>query len=92
MVDRGSAIFESASGCQLHRDPTSGKVKFLHLGRWKGSLTKEDLPVQYIALSEQLDMVGVQLMASYLHTRKSNCDVLQDKVKNVVVQVLHHQP
>ena len=84
LVDRGSAIFESASGCQLHCDPTSGKVKFLPLGRWKGSLTKEDLPVQYIALSEHLDMVGVQLMASYLHIIKSNCDVLQDKVRNVI--------
>ena len=37
---------------QLHCDPTSGKVKFLQTGRWKVSLTMEDLPVQYIALSE----------------------------------------
>jgi hypothetical protein len=29
-------------------------------------------------------MVGVQLKASFLHTRKVNCDVLQDKVKNVI--------
>jgi hypothetical protein len=54
------------------------------LGRWKGSLTKEDLPVPYIAISEHLDMVGVQMKASFLHTRKVNCDVLQDKVKNVI--------
>ena len=32
LVDKGSAIFEAASGCKLHRDPTSGKVKFLPLG------------------------------------------------------------
>ena len=38
VVDQGSAIFEAASGCVLHRDPKSGKVKFLPLGRWRGTL------------------------------------------------------
>ena len=58
-IDRGAALFEAASGCALHRDPLSGKVKFLPLGRWKGNLQQEDLPVNYIALSDHLDMVGV---------------------------------
>ena len=57
IVDRGSSLFESASGCVLHRNPASGKVKFLPLGRWRGTLTIEDLPVNYIVLSEHLDMV-----------------------------------
>ena len=57
LVDQGSSLFEKASGCILHRDPASGKVKFLPLGRWKGTLTKEDLPVNYIAISDHLDMV-----------------------------------
>ena len=65
MVDRGSALFEAASGCVLHRDPTSGKVKLLPLGRWKGTLQQEDLPLKYVALSDHLDMVGVQLKATY---------------------------
>ena len=77
-VDRGSAIFEAASGCRLHRDPASGKVKFLPLGRWKGTLTMEDLPVKYIVISEHLDMVGVKLKASFLQTRKTNCVECQD--------------
>ena len=33
LVDKASALFESASGCRLHRDPTSQKCKFLPLGR-----------------------------------------------------------
>ena len=37
LIDQGSALFEAASGCKLHRDPTSGKVKFLPLGRWRGT-------------------------------------------------------
>ena len=65
IVDIGSALFEAASGCHLHRDPASGKVKFLPLGRWRGTLTREDLPVNYIVLSEHLDMVGVKLFSSY---------------------------
>ena len=68
LVDTGSSIFEAASGCILHRDPSSGKVKFLPLGRWKGTLQQEDLPVNYIALSEHLDKVGVQLKATYTQT------------------------
>ena len=82
VVDRGSALFEAASGCILHRDPASGKVKFLPLGRWKGTLSREDLPVNYIVLSDHLDMVGVKLLATYQKTRKVNCDELLDKVKN----------
>ena len=34
LIDEGSAFFESDSGCILYRDPSSGKVKFLPLGRW----------------------------------------------------------
>ena len=82
-IDQGSSLFEAASGCKLHRDPASGKVKFLPLGRWKGTLTNEDLPAKYIVLSEHLDMEGVKLMASFQKTRKLNCDELQRKVLNM---------
>ena len=84
IVDQGSALFEAASGCNLHRDPASGKVKFLPLGQWKGTLKQEDLPVDYIVLSDHLDMVDVQLMASYQKTRKSNCDDLQIKLQHTI--------
>ena len=84
LVDNGSLLFEKASGCILHRDPTSGKVKFLPLGRWRGSLTQEDLPVNYIALSDHLDMVGVQLKATHTQTRKSNGDLLQERVTSTI--------
>ena len=35
-------------------------------------------------ISEHLNMVGVKLMASYLHTRKSNCGAVQEKVSDVI--------
>ena len=84
IVDKGSSLFEAASGCILHRDPTTGRVKFIPLGRWRGTLQQEDLPVNYVAISEHLDMVGVQLKATFTQTRKMNGDALQDKVSKVV--------
>ena len=45
-------------------------------------MSREDLPVYYIVMSNYLDMVGVKLLATYQKTRKVNCDELVDKVKN----------
>ena len=84
LVDKGSSLFEKASGCILHRDPASGKVKLLPLGRWKGVLQQEDLPVKYIRISDHLDMVGVQLSATFCQTRQVNGEKVQERVKNVV--------
>ena len=84
LVDRASLLFERASGCELHRDPASGKVKFLPLGRWRGTLQQEDIPLPYIVLSEHLDMVGVVLKATYTQTRKINCDEVLDKFGKVL--------
>ena len=76
-VDHSLALFEQASGCKLHRDPLNKKCKFLPLGRWKTSLRQIDIPCDYMTLSDHLDMVGVTLMASWVQTRKANCDILQ---------------
>ena len=84
LVDRASLLFENASGCELHRDPTSGKVKFLPLGRWRGTLQQEDIPLPYILLSEHLDMVGVVLKATYTQTKKTNCDELLERFSSIL--------
>ena len=84
LVDSGSSLFEKASVCILHRNPASGKVKFLPLGRWRGTLCQEDMPVNYIAISDHLDMIGVQLKATHTQTRKVNGDSLVDKVKTTM--------
>ena len=84
LVDQASLLFENASGCELHRDPSSGKVKFLPLGRWRGTLQQEDIPLQYIVLSEHIDMIGVVLKATHTQTRKVNCDDLKDKFGKIL--------
>ena len=86
LVDEASALFEAASGCRLHRNPTSQKCKFLPLGKWRQSLQQEDLPnsCQYMVLSDHLDMVGVQLRATWVQTRKANGDKIQDRVSKTI--------
>ena len=78
LIDNASRLFEEASGCQLHRDPASGKVKFLPLGRWKGTLQQEDLPVRYVRLTDQLSMLGVVLTAKYVNTRRINAESVKE--------------
>ena len=84
LIDEGSCLFEHASGCKLHRDPTSGKVKLLPLGKWKKSLKLDDLPVNYVSISDHLDMVGVTLKSTYTQTRQANGDQLVNRVTNTI--------
>ena len=83
LVDHASALFERSSGCKLHRDPTAGKCKFLPLGKWRTSLTQDDIP-SFMLLSDHLDMVGVELRATYTQTRKINGDIVQDRVQKII--------
>ena len=55
-VDNSLALFERASGCKVHRDPLNKKCKFLPLGKWRTSLKQEDIPCDYMTLSDHLDM------------------------------------
>ena len=50
------------------------KCKFLPLAKWRRQLQQTDLPAecQYFVVSDHLDMVGVQLRATWVQTRKEN--------------------
>ena len=76
LVDRACSLLERASGVKLY--------KFIPLGRWRGTLTQEDLPHQYVRLSDHLDFVGVELRATFSQTRKVNGEILQERIKNTV--------
>ena len=82
IVDEAAAKFERASGCKLHRDPQAGKCKFFSLDRWRGYLQQEDIPCNYMVLSDYLDMVGVILKAT--QTRKANGDEIQTRIRNII--------
>ena len=84
LVDKAMALFERASGCRLHRDPTNKKCKFLPLARWRGTLTQEDIPCNYMTISDHLEMIGVELRATWSQTRKANGDIVQKRVSDTV--------
>ena len=86
LVNDASALFEAASGCKLHRDPASLKCKLLPLGKWRQQLSQDDLPddCKYFVLSDHLDMVGVQLRATWIQTRKANGDIIQQRVSSTI--------
>ena len=86
LVDKASAMFEAASGCILHRDPASQKCKLLPLGKWRTSLKQEHLPpsCNYMAISDHLDMVGVELRSTWTQTRKANGDILQNRITSTI--------
>ena len=69
LVDKACRLFELSSGCRLHRDPGSNKCKMLALGRWKGTLEQEDVPLPYLRLTDHLDYLGVRLYSNYNATR-----------------------
>ena len=83
-IDVACTLFEKSSGCHLHRDPAAGKCKFLALGRWRGNLQQEDIPLNYMVLSDSLEMVGVELKANWVQTRKTNGDIIQNRVNTTI--------
>ena len=82
LVDKACSLFERSSGCRMHRDPASNKCKMMALGRWKGTLTQEDIPLPYLKLSDHLDYLGCKLYANYTKTRQQNGEILKKKVKD----------
>ena len=84
LVDKACELFEKSSGCRLHRDPASNKCKVLALGRWKGTLQQEDIPLPYLKLTDHLDYLGCILYANYCATRRENGEILKKKVKDLI--------
>ena len=84
LVDKAMALFEKASGCKLHRDPATKKCKFLPLARWRGTLEQDDIPCNYMTISDHLEMVGVELRATWAQTRKANGDIVQQRVADTL--------
>ena len=84
LVDKAAKMFELSSGCVLQRDPVTGKCKVLPHGRWRQSLQQEDISFSYMKICDSLSMVGVELTASWVTTRKLNNDELQKRVQSCI--------
>ena len=62
-------------------DPDSNKRKVLLIGRWKGVLQQEDIPLAYLKITDHLDYLGCKLYADYVSTRRENGDILKKTVR-----------
>ena len=82
LVDFACNLFEKSSGCRLHRNPDSNKCKVLLLGRWKGQLQQEDIPLPYLKIADHLDYLGCKLYADYSSTRRENGELMKKKVRD----------
>ena len=84
MIDKIMKKFEEASGCRMHRTAASGKCKILRLGMWKKTMNRESIPLEYLTISESLDMLGVKLTSCNSLTVRMNGEEAQKRVENTV--------
>jgi len=47
-------------------------------------LEQEDIPLKYMKLSDSLEMVGVELKATWSQTRKTNGELIQSKINAII--------
>ena len=81
LVVKAYSLFEKSLGCRLHRNLDSNKCKLIALGRWRGVLQQENIPLPYLKLADYLDYLGVELHADYTKTRRANGEALQKKLR-----------
>ena len=74
------SLFETASGCKFHRDPSSQKCKITPLGEWKQWLTQETVPLPFLLVSDNLEIRGVEIFESWSKTRHMAGDKLKQKI------------
>ena len=47
-------------------------------------MSQEDIPLRYLLISESLEMIGVELKATWQQTRKANGDIVQSRVSDTI--------
>ena len=53
------------------------------LGTWK-NLTKKQIPLKYLTISDHLDILGVKLFGNFIKTRARNGEILIKKVNDLI--------
>ena len=76
-------LFERASGCKFHRDPTSQKCKITPLGDWKVWLNQNTVPLPFLVVSDHLEILGVKIFEAWLTTRQTAGTELKQKIQRI---------
>ena len=80
-LDHIISLFESSSGSRLHRNPETKKCQLLALGRWSG-WKKANSPLNYMKVTEELNILGVRMTRSTQTTRILNGEELVQRIRN----------
>ena len=83
IVEAAVKLFEEASASRLHRDPSSMKCSMLTLGKWS-NWTQSQSPIEYIAVVQELNFLGVLLGKTTAKSRAANGDFLTKKIKTTM--------
>ena len=71
-VDDCLKLFESASGCKFHRNPSTQKCKVTLFGSWKHKFNQDNIPLKFLQVTDHLDILGVRLYENWRSTQKEN--------------------
>jgi hypothetical protein len=75
-----------SSGVRLHRSADSGKCKLLPVGSWVNNVSQEDIPFDFICLTDTIICVGVRLCSNYFLSRTKNNDLVTEKI-NILTNI-----
>ena len=84
-LDHIISLFESSSGSRLHRDPQTKKCQLLALGRWS-AWKQNNSPLDYMRVTEELNILGVRMTRSTQTTRVLNGEKLVQRVRDQRLQ------
>ena len=80
-MDHIISLFEKSSGSKLHRDPQTKKCQLLALGRWSG-WKQANSPLEYMRVTEELNILGVRMTRSTQTSRVINGEELVQRVRD----------
>ena len=80
-LDHIISLFENSSGSKLHRDPQTKKCQLLALGRWS-AWKQTNSPLDYMRVTEELNILGVRMTRSTQTTRVINGEELVQRVRD----------
>ena len=80
-LDHIISLFESSSGSRLHRNPETKKCQLLALGRWS-AWKQTNSPLNYMKVTEELNILGVRMTRSTQTTRVLNGEELVQRIRD----------
>ena len=83
IVDSCLKFFELSSGCKFHRNPTTQKCKITLFGSWKRRFKQDNIPLQFLQITDHLEISSVKLYENWRTSQRENGLKIVQKIKLV---------